>query len=166
MPAVSDGREVKSPVPSSPDLFVPLPHTWRPLGVRLAVVFFGVLLAVVFVMAWVGFSPETRATYTPFQIVTLGLLVVGGAGVGYGVARARVVASETGVVVVNGFRRHEVPWGDVDSVRLPAGAPWARMRLVDGRQVSLTAIQGSDGARARRAAAELAALVEARNGRH
>lgn len=147
---------------SQSDLFVLLPHTWRPLGVRLAVVFFGVLLAIVFVMAWVGFSQETRDSYTPFQLTTLGLLVLGGAGVGYGIARARVVATEKGVVVVNGFRRHEAAWPEVQSIRLPSGAPWARMRLVDGRQISLTALQGSDGPRATRAVAQLAALVDAR----
>lgn len=147
---------------SSADLFVLLPHTWRPLGVRLAVVFFGVLLAVVFLAAWFGFSQETRDSYTPFQLATLALMILGGAGVGYGVARARVVATDQGIVVVNGFRRHEAAWREVQSIRLPSGAPWARMRLVDGRQVSLTAIQGSDGPRATRAVAQLAALVEAR----
>lgn len=147
---------------SASDLFVLLPHTWRPLGVRLAVVFFGALLAIVFVTAWVGFSQETRDTYTPFQLTTLTLVVLGGAGVGYALARGRVVATEEGVLVVNGFRRHEVAWREIESVRLPSGAPWARMRLVDGRQVSLTAIQGSDGGRATRAVAQLAALVDAR----
>lgn len=147
---------------SSSDLFVPLPHTWRPLGVRLAVVFFGLLLAIVFLTAWFGFSQETRDTYTPFQLITLGLMILGGAFVGFGVARARVDATAQGVVVVNGFRRHEAAWREIEAVRLPSGAPWARMRLTDGRQLSLTAIQGSDGPRATRAVAQLAALVDAR----
>lgn len=139
-----------------------LPRTWRPLGVRLAVVFFGVMLAVVFLAAWFGFSQETRDTYTPFQLGTLVVMVLGGAAVGFGVARARVDATDEGVVVVNGFRRHEVSWREIEWIRLPSGAPWARMRLTDGTTVSLTALQGSDGARATGGVAELQTLLEER----
>lgn len=154
MPAASETRE---------EIAVPdLPQTWRPLGVRLAVVFFGALLAIVFLAAWFGFSQETRDTYTPFQLSTLAVMIFGGAGVGYGVARARVDATDEGLVVVNGFRRHEVAWRDVETIWLPSGAPWARMRLTDGRTLSLTALQGSDGPRATRAVAELNALLEQR----
>lgn len=139
---------------------VALPHTWRPLGVRLAVVFFGVMLAVVFLAAWFLFDQEVRDTYTPFQLGTLAVMVLGGAAVGYGVARARIDATEQGLVVVNGFRRHEVAWEQAQTIRLPSGAPWARLRLVDGTVHSVTALQGSDGARATRGVAEVQALID------
>ena len=51
-----------------------LPHTWRPLGVRLAVVFFGGLLAVVCVAGWVAVGPEVRGRVTPYQQATVVLL--------------------------------------------------------------------------------------------
>ncbi|WP_239021825.1 PH domain-containing protein [Nocardioides jishulii] len=139
---------------------VALPHTWRPLGVRLAVIFFGVMLAVVFLAAWFLFDQEVRDTYTPFQLGTLAVMVLGGAAVGYGVARARIDATEQGLVVVNGFRRHEVAWEQAQTIRLPSGAPWARLRLVDGTVYSVTALQGSDGARATRGVAEVQALID------
>ena len=44
---------------------MPLPHTWRPLGVRLAGAFFGGALLVVCVVAWFAFDAETRARFTP-----------------------------------------------------------------------------------------------------
>ena len=51
MPADSE-----PPVP----LEVTLPHTWRPLGVRLAASLFGGLLLVVCVFAWISFPAETQ----------------------------------------------------------------------------------------------------------
>ena len=48
----------------------PLPHTWRPLGVRLAMVFFGGLLLVVCVAAWIAIGPEVRGRVDLFQRVT------------------------------------------------------------------------------------------------
>ena len=42
---------------------VPLPHTWRPLGVRLAAVIFGGALLVVCAMAWIGFDDEIRGLH-------------------------------------------------------------------------------------------------------
>ncbi|WP_158630632.1 PH domain-containing protein [Nocardioides daphniae] len=112
---------------------VDLPHTWRPLGVRLAVVFFGAVLAVVFLFAWFAFDQEVRDTYTPFQLGTLTFMIIGGAAVGYGVARARIDATAQGLVIVNGFRRYEVPWEQAEVIRLPSGAPWARLRSPTAR---------------------------------
>ena len=51
------------PVVSEPSL----PHTWRPLGVRLAFGFFGGLLVVVCVAAWYAVGPEVRSRVTVYQ---------------------------------------------------------------------------------------------------
>jgi hypothetical protein len=139
---------------------VALPHTWRPLGVRLAVIFFGGMLFVICAFAWFGFDPSVRARFTFFQratIVTLGLLY---AAVGHALARSRVVASEAGITVVNGYRRHVYDWAQVVAVRLTHGAPWATLDLADGTTVSVLAIQGSDGDRARTAVRELRTLID------
>lgn len=138
----------------------PLPRTWRPLGVRLAGLLFGGMLLVVCVVAWFSFDAETRARFTPFQrgtLLALGLLFF---GAGYGLARSRVVAETDRLVVVNGFRRREYTWPEVIAVHLPAGAPWAVLDLGDGTSAPAMGIQGSDGARARRAVAELRTLVD------
>jgi hypothetical protein len=139
---------------------VTLPHTWRPLGVRLAVLFFGGMLVLVCTFAWFGFDPSVRARFTLFQrstIVALGLCY---AAVGYALARSRVVAQETGLVVVNGFKKHVYEWAQVVAIRLPTGAPWATLDLADGTTVSVLALQQTDGDRARRAVRGLRDLID------
>ena len=138
-----------------------LPHTWRPLGVRMAGLLFGALLLAVCAVAWFSFDAETRARFSPFQRGTLVVLGLAFFAVGYAMARSRVVAEEDGLVVVNGYRRHEYEWAEVLAVHLPPGAPWAVLDLADGTSQSAMGIQGSDGSRAQRAVRELRALLNA-----
>ena len=139
---------------------VSLPHTWRPFGARIAVIALGTMLVVICAFAWFGFDPEIRAKFTFFQRSTLiGLGLLAGA-VGHALARSRVVASETGLAVVNGYRRRDYAWAEVIAVHLPPGAPWATIDLADGTTTSLLAIQGSDGDRARAAVRALRTLLD------
>jgi hypothetical protein len=138
-----------------------LPRTWRPFGVRMAGILLGTLLLVVCAFAWFGFDAETRARFSVFQrgtLVFLGLLFF---SAGYAMARSRVVAQRDRLVVVNGYRRHDFEWAEVLAVHLPPGAPWAVLDLADGTSQPAMGIQGSDGARARRAVRELRALLGA-----
>lgn len=137
----------------------PLPHTWRPLGVRLAGIVFGGMLVAVCAFAWFAFDDETRAKFTPFQrgtVIFLGLLFF---SAGFAMARSRVVAEADRLVVVNGYRRHEFEWAEVLAVHLPPGAPWAVLDLSDGTSQPAMGIQGSDGGRAQRAVRELRLLI-------
>jgi len=136
-----------------------LPHTWRPLGVRLAGIIFGGALLFVCAFAWFAFDEETRAKFTPFQrgtIVFIGLLFF---SAGFAMARSRVVAEVDRLVIVNGYRRHDYEWAEVLAVHLPPGAPWAVLDLADGTSQPAMGMQGSDGGRARRAVAELRLLI-------
>lgn len=136
-----------------------LPHTWRPLGVRLAGIVFGSMLLVVCLFAWFTFDEQTRAAFTPFQrgtVVVLGLLFF---SVGFAMARSRVVAETDRLVVINGFRRHDYEWAEVLAIHLPPGAPWAVLDLSDGTSQAALGIQGSDGGRAQHAVAELRLLI-------
>ena len=99
-----------------------LPHTWRPLGVRIAATGLFSMLAVVVGFAWFSFDAETRAAFTPFQIATLialGLLAV---SLGFALARSRVVAEPDRLVVVNGYRRREYDYAAVVDASLAPGA--------------------------------------------
>jgi hypothetical protein len=151
MPAASD-----HPAPSGP----PLPHTWRPLGVRLAVLFFGGLLAAVCVAAWISVGADVRARVSLFQRGTLVLIAAMAGAVAWGLVRCRVTATVNGVEVVNGFRRHAYEWPEVLAVRLPRGAPFATLDLADGTNAMAMGIQSADGDRAGRAVRELRGLVE------
>ncbi|NYE38217.1 hypothetical protein F4692_003365 [Nocardioides cavernae] len=145
----SDGRSLPS-----------LPRTWRPMGVRFAVVGFGLMLLVVCAAAWFGFDDETRAKFNILQRLTL--LVMGGgfATIGWALGRARVTAGTDEVVVVNGFRARTLAWEEVVAIHLPEGAPWATLDLADGTTISAMAFQGSDGRVAREGVREMRALID------
>lgn len=139
---------------------VPLPRTWRPLGVRLAAYFFTAILVLITAMAWFGFDESIRARFTPFQkgtVLFFGLLVF---GLNHALARCRVRADDAGLLVVNGFRSHRLEWAQVLAVRMPTGAPWATLDLSDGSTLAVLGIQGTDGSRAVRAVRELRSLLD------
>ena len=79
MPADSDPERAAGPtVPS-------LPVTFRPLGVRIAAVAFGVMLFGVGAAIWISFPPHVREAFTVFQRLTVlgmgvGVLVDGCSG--------------------------------------------------------------------------------------
>jgi Bacterial PH domain len=150
MPAVSE--------PAEP---VRLPHTWRPLGVRIAAIVLGGMLSIVVVFAWVSFDAQTREAFTFFQVATLVALALLAFGLGYALARSRVVAEPDRLVVINGYRRREFEYAAVVEAHLPPGAPWVTLDLDDGTTVSAMGIQGSDGARAQTALRELRAVLDA-----
>lgn len=143
------------PVVSEP----PLPHTWRPLGVRLAVLFFGGLLAFVCIAGWVAVGPEVRSRVTVYQQATLVLLGFGVAAIGWALVRCRVTASRAGLEVVNGFRTHRYVWAEVLAVHMPPGAPFPTLDLADGTSRPAMGIQASDGDRAKHALRELRVLL-------
>ncbi|WP_328829463.1 PH domain-containing protein [Nocardioides acrostichi] len=136
-----------------------LPVTWRPLGGPIVGVVLGVGLLVVFGAAWFAFDDETRGKFTAFQIGTM--LVLGALGFAclHALIRSRVVASRDGLLIVNGYRKHQLAYEQVVDVHLSPGAPWVTLDLSDGTTLSVLGIQGSDGRRAVRAARALRALV-------
>ncbi len=138
-----------------------LPHTWRPLGVRLAVYVFGGMLLALIVAVWVALGAEVRGQFTTFQrgtLVFMGLLL---ATTWNALVRSRVTASTEGLTVVNGYRSRTYEWSQVIGVSLRRGAPWGSLDLSDGTTVSLIGVQGSDGQRARRAVREIRATIAA-----
>jgi len=140
-----------------------LPRTWRPLGPRIAGAAAGGALAVMTTLLWLGFDDETRASVTPFQRGTVAAMFLLGFGCLYALIRSQVQANENGLVVINGYRRHEYVWAEILAVHLAPGAPWVTLDLADGTTASAMGIQGSDGARAKQAVRELRALVNRPN---
>lgn len=151
MPAGSDTR------PGSG--LTPLPHTWRPVGVRLAVVGLGLMLLVVCAAAWFGFDESVRDRFNLLQRATLLVMGAGFVVCGWALGRARVTAEMEALVVVNGFRTHRLQWEQVLAIHLPGGAPWATLDLADGTTVSAMAFQGSDGRHARDGVRQVRALI-------
>jgi hypothetical protein len=140
---------------------VRLPVTFRPLGVRLAIYVLGALLLVVVVVMWVSFPAEIRDQFTVPERITLAGFGVLFYAAGYALARSRVVARESGLTVVNGYRTRRFEWNEVLAVSLRAGSPWAMLDLSDGTSVPAMGIQSSDGARATQQVRRVRALVNA-----
>jgi len=137
-----------------------LPHTWRPVGVRYAVVGVGVMLFVVCAAAWFGFDDSVRDRFNWLQRVTLLVMGASLALCGWALGRARVRAEMDVLVVVNGFRTRRLAWEQVVAIHLASGAPWATLDLADGTTISAMAFQGSDGRRARDGVREVRALID------
>lgn len=150
------------PAASEPEL-VSLPHTFRPLGVRMAAYVFGGLLLVVVLVIWFSFPPEVRDQFTLFQRGTVIFFGLAAGVAGHALARSRVVARQNGMTVVNGFRSRTYEWNEVLAVSLRQGSPWATLDLSDGTTVAAMGIQGSDGSRAIAAVKQLRALVDVKS---
>jgi hypothetical protein len=148
-------------MPAGSETLLPLPHRFRPLGVRIAVALCGALLLLVVLTMWFSFSSEIRGQFTTMQLVTVVGLGAMAAVAGYALARCRVDARENGVTIVNGYRTRDFEWTQILAVSLRPGSPWAVLDLNDGTVVPAMGIQGSDGARAQRQVRQLRALVDA-----
>lgn len=156
MPAASE----RGPGAGQPGALPSLPHTWRPTGVRYAVIGFGLTLLVVCAAAWLGFDESVRERFSFLQRLTLVIMAGGAATCGWALARARLTAEMEGLVVVNGFRSRHLAWEEVVAIHLGAGAPWATLDLADGTTISAMALQGSDGRRARDGVRAVRALID------
>ena len=157
MPADSDGSADRSD-----DSAGGLPITFRPLGARVATA--AAAAAVVFIVSflWILLPAEVQDDFTVSQRVTIIGFFVVILVVLHGIFRTCARANDDGLQVVNGYRRHDLEWSQIVRVSLTPNRPWALMDLDDGTTMSVMAIQSSDGARARRAARQLAMLVARR----
>jgi hypothetical protein len=137
-----------------------LPRTFRPFGVRIAILATGVVLLLVVAVMWLALPADVRAQFTALQILTLLLLGAMFYAAGFALARSRLVARDDGLTVVNGYRTRRYHWNEVLAVTLRHGSPWAELDISDGTTVSAMGIQGSDGARAQAHVRELRTLVD------
>jgi hypothetical protein len=140
---------------------VAVPHTWRPLGVRVALLVVGTLLTVLLIAVWIGIGADVRRQFSTYQRVTMVIIALLLFVTYYALVRCKVVATETGLTIVNGYRTRRFAWSQLIQMSLPRGAPWATLDLSDGTSVSVMGIQGSDGTRARRAVREVRACIAA-----
>lgn len=130
-------------------------QTWRPLRARVVpYVLAAVVVPAVTVLAVA--MPPPWSTADRIGFVAIGLAIAAGLHL---LARSRVSAGDRGLTVVNGLRTREYEWPQVLGVSMVEGAPWPTIDLADGSTAAAMGIQASDGERARRAVADLAALI-------
>jgi hypothetical protein len=102
---------------------------------------------------------ESRATFTLFQRVTLPAFFGFILWLLYRMATVRVTAYDDNLSIRNVFKSYRMQWTDVKALRFNAGDPWLQLFDADGNRVGVLAVQASEGARASRAAKELAAVL-------
>jgi hypothetical protein len=132
--------------------------TWRPRKGRIVAYGFASVVVIGSVILAVAL-PEPFSLADKLAMVGLGCVI---ASVLHLLGRCRVEADERGITLVNALRRHQYTWPEVLAVTLLEGDPWAKIDFADGATIGAMGIQGSEKERARRQAAELAALIHAR----
>jgi PH (Pleckstrin Homology) domain-containing protein len=135
-----------------------LPVTWRPRRARVvAYTLAGTIVSGMTVLAIV--VAPTFGLGDRIGLVVFGLFV---AGVLHLLARCRVEADEQGLTVVNAIRTHRYDWAEVLGIAMAEGEPWPTLDLADGSSVGAMGIQGAERERAKKAIAELSALLHER----
>ncbi len=134
-------------------------RTFRPGGARIVAYGVGVIMLVITVVIGVALPDEIY--FTPAEDVTLWLIIAVLLVLLHGIGRSYVRADDDGVEVLNGYRRHRIPWADIKGFAMNTGAPWPTLVTQDDERVNLFAIQGSDGAYAREAVAYLRNRLQA-----
>ncbi|TMR20693.1 PH domain-containing protein [Nonomuraea turkmeniaca] len=143
-----------------PELVPPpsLPVTWRPRKPRI-VAYGSAVLIVLGAVIMAVFIAE------PFKLADRVAIVAFGCAVAFVLhllGRVRVEADEEGITIVNAVRTHRYTWPEILEVTLLVGDPWPKIDFSDGRTIGAMGIQGSEKPRARRATAELEALIRER----
>ncbi|MGW0802968.1 PH domain-containing protein [Nonomuraea sp. NPDC002799] len=135
-----------------------LPVTWRPRRGRVVAYGFAVLIVAGAVVMAI-FIAEPFKLPDRVAIVAFGCAV---AFVLHLLGRVRVEADDQGLTIVNALRTHRYSWPEALDVTLLVGDPWPKIDFSDGRTIGAMGIQGSEKPRARRATAELTALIRER----
>lgn len=128
--------------------------THRPGGTRVVAYGSAAALVVMTVAIVVALPAEIRAQVTPFQALTLLGTIAGMIVVLHGIGRSTVTADERGLSILNGFRRHDVPWEQIEGFFFGAGAPWPTLVTIDDERIMIFALQASSGRSAARAVVE------------
>lgn len=124
-------------------------RTFRPGGAR--VVAYVVALIMVAMTGVIGVALPSYIHFTVAELVTLALILLTVLVLLHGVGRSFVRADTEGIEVLNGYRRHSVPWAQIAGFAMNTGAPWPTLVTKDDERVMLFAIQGTDGPYAREA---------------
>jgi hypothetical protein len=128
---------------------VPDLRTFRPGSTRIVAYAVAVIMLVLTVVIALALPDDIY--FTTAETITLWLISGAVLVLLHGIGRSYVKATDEGVEVLNGYRRHMVPWSDIKGFAMNTGAPWPTLVTLDDERVNLFAIQGSDGSYAREA---------------
>jgi Bacterial PH domain len=133
--------------------------SFRPWVIAMMAIAMGLSLVAVFGVIWFRFSAESRSTFDWFQRLTLLAFFGAVLWILYRMATVRVSAYDDGLRIRNVFRSYRYSWSNVKGLRFSPGDPWLQLFDAEGNRLGVLAVQASEGARANRAAKELAAVA-------
>jgi hypothetical protein len=133
--------------------------SFRPWVIAMMAITMGLSLIAVFGVIWFRFSAESRASFDWFQRLTLLAFFGAVLWILYRMATVRVSAYDDELRIRNVFRSYRYPWTNVRGLRFSSGDPWLQLFDAEGNRLGVLAVQASEGARASRAAKELAAVA-------
>lgn len=133
--------------------------TFHPRVIAVMAVGMGLSLVAIFGVIWVSLSAESRETFTWFQRLTLLAFFGAVLWILYRMATLRVTAYPDGLRVRNVFKSYRLAWSEVSALRFRPGDAWLQLFDADGNRLGILAVQTAEGARASRAAKELAAIA-------
>ena len=122
---------------------------FRPIGPR--VVAYGSIAVLAVITIVIGIELPQVIVFTAAELITLALLIIVVFAGLHGVARSYVEANDSGLEILNGYRRHHLEWSQIKGIAMNTGAPWPTIVTKDDERVVIFAIQGTDGPAAREA---------------
>ncbi|GAB2686633.1 PH domain-containing protein [Kribbella swartbergensis] len=135
--------------------------TFHPRFVALMAGGMGLSLIAVFGVIWFRLPDDARETFSWFQRLTLLAFFGAVLWILYRLATLRVEAYPDRLRVRNVFKSYTLRWSDVTALRFKPGDAWLQLFDADGNRLGILAIQAAEGARASKAAKELAAVARA-----
>jgi hypothetical protein len=118
-------------------------------------------LIVIFGVIWFRLSPENREAFDWFQLSTLAAFFGAILWILYRMSTLRVTAYADRLRIRNVFKSYTLTWSEVTALRFRPGDPWLQLFDADGNRIGILAVQAAEGARATKAAKELAAVARA-----
>lgn len=119
------------------------PRTFRPRGARI--VAYAVAVIMLGLTGVIAFALPDEIYFTTAETITLWIIIVAVLALLHGIGRSVVRTGDEGIEVVNGYRRHDISWHEIQGFAMNPGAPWPTLVTVDDERVMLFAIQASDG---------------------
>jgi hypothetical protein len=133
--------------------------TFHPWIIAMMAGAMGLSIVAIFGVIWFRLSDQDRETFTLFQRLTLLAFFGVVLWLLYRMATLRVTAYDDELRVRNVFKSYRYGWTEVKALRFRAGDPWLQLFDAEGNRLGVLAVQASEGARAGRAAKELAAVA-------
>ncbi|WP_410784703.1 PH domain-containing protein [Kribbella sp. C-35] len=119
----------------------------------------GLSLIAVFGVIWFRLSPEDRGSFDWFQRLTLLAFFGAILWILYRMTTLRVTAYADRLRIRNVFKSYTLQWSEVTALRFRPGDAWLQLFDADDNRIGILAVQAAEGARASRAAKQLAAVA-------